>query len=128
MSCPRSRIIPMFQGAFFFSCVELCPIGLARQGLLTFLYTGETHSSSYFHIDSILSMLQYKVVTHIPRVPDTMTRYTHERLVTFSHRTHSDATRDAAREVERESQNIHEHLGAGRLLNSRAEHQDIGGE
>lgn len=53
-----------------------------------------------------------------------MTRYTHERLVNLSHRQHSDA----ARELERESQNIHEHLGAGRLLNSRAEHQDIGGE
>ena len=41
---------------------------------------------------------------------------------------HSDVVRDAAREIHRESQNVHKHLGAGHLLNSRAEHQDIGSE
>ena len=128
MSTIRDRTnVSYSQGACFFSRIDLCPIGLARQDLLTFFYSGETHSSIYFRTDSILPILQYKHST-IPGLPNTMTRYTHERLVTLSPRMHSDAARDAAREVDRESQNIHGHLGADHLLNSRAEHQDNGSE
>ena len=115
-------IVSWFQGAFR---VDGCPIWLACQDLWTFVYSSETHSSNYFFTDSIL---QYNFNAHIPEVPDTMTRYMHERLVTLSQRIHSDAARDAAREVDRESQNVHDHLGAGHLSNSRAEHQEIGGE
>ena len=75
--------------------------------------------------------MKIKISTSTPVMPDKMTRYTRERLVTLSQRMHPDAARnacDAAPEVNRESQNIHEDLGAVYLLISQAEHQDMGGE
>ena len=57
-----------------------------------------------------------------------MTRYTHERLVTLNHKKLAEPARDATHEIQTKSLNLYDLLGAGHLLDTRAENQDIGGE